>query len=77
MRQLEAREDSVENFVALSRRSCFLEPDLAHVQFDALHIADETSSSDVANTKCEVSLDNRCGKPEHKAIGCLLVQYGS
>lgn len=77
-RRLEARKESVESFVAPSRRSCSLEPDLAYVQFDTLDIADVASSSAVAGTKCEVPLDNlvcyRCGQPGHKAIGCLLVK---
>lgn len=76
-RRLEARKESVENFVAPSRRSCSLEPDLAYVQFDTLDIADVASSSAVASTKCEIPRNNlicyRCGKPGHKAIGCLMV----
>lgn len=77
-RRLEARKESVENFVAPTRRSCTLEPDLAYVDVGNLEIAAVASSSRGADAG-DVSSSNmivcyRCGKSGHKAIGCTVVK---
>lgn len=69
-RRLEVRRESVEAFSLPSRKVNSLEPDLAYVgaETQTLAIAEEVNA---AYVKTEIITCFNCGKPGHRAIGCV------
>lgn len=64
-RKLEVHKESVEKFIAPSRKYSALEPDLAYVSLE-----ERIDATDTPSTSRKEVLCYRCNKPGHKAFGC-------